>query len=75
MIGIKNIIPEGMRDFTIDECKRRNNIISTIKIVLKIGDIMKFLLQQLNIMKHLIIKLKALKRKKCINSLIIEEEY
>mgnify|MGYP002324370965 CR=1 FL=1 len=31
MIGIKNIIPEGMRDFTIDECKRRNNIISTIK--------------------------------------------
>lgn len=26
-VYIKNVIPEGMRDFTIDECKRRNKII------------------------------------------------
>lgn len=32
---IKNIVPEGTRDFTIDECKRRNNIVSTITNVFK----------------------------------------
>ena len=30
-IGIKNIVPEGTRDFTIDECKKRNEIIKIIK--------------------------------------------
>ena len=29
-VEIKNIVPEGTRDFTIDECKKRNNIVKTI---------------------------------------------
>lgn len=29
-VKIKNIVPEGTRDFTIDECKKRNVIIKTI---------------------------------------------
>ncbi|MDU2289290.1 MAG: ATP phosphoribosyltransferase regulatory subunit [Clostridium celatum] len=32
-IGIKNIVPEGTRDFTIDECKKRNEIIKIITMV------------------------------------------
>lgn len=35
MIYIKTIIPEGMRDFTVDECKKRNRIINAITDVFK----------------------------------------
>lgn len=35
MVYIKTIIPEGMRDFTTDECKKRNKIIKGITDIFK----------------------------------------